>query len=131
MHCVAYQPAYCASKYAVEGYSEVLRKDMAPWGVTVHIIEPGIFKQTALYNTWEAGYRENWEQAPEDVRRAYGDKYLERGNLNISYYCMFSNCMVGSGWLVNSLTADVNSNFRNTRSYKIVIHVEQGQLTST
>lgn len=32
------QPAYCASKYAVEGYSDVLRRDMAPWGVTVRLI---------------------------------------------------------------------------------------------
>merc|ERR1739848_178465 len=37
------QPAYCASKYAIEGLSDVLRFDMAPWGVSVHIIEPGVF----------------------------------------------------------------------------------------
>ena len=27
------QPAYCASKHAVEGLSDVLRQDMLPWGV--------------------------------------------------------------------------------------------------
>ena len=43
------QPAYCASKFAVEGYSDVLRLDMAQWGCTVHIIEPGVFPQTGLY----------------------------------------------------------------------------------
>ena len=49
------QPAYCATKFAVEGFSDVLRKEMLPWGVTVHIIEPGIFKTTALYASYRDG----------------------------------------------------------------------------
>ena len=66
------QPAYCASKYAVEGYSDVLRRDMLNWGVTVHIVEPGIFPQTGLYNTWEGDFKKNWENLPQAVKDDYG-----------------------------------------------------------
>jgi NAD(P)-dependent dehydrogenase (short-subunit alcohol dehydrogenase family) len=31
------EAAYCASKFAVEGYAECLRRDMIPWGVSVHM----------------------------------------------------------------------------------------------
>ena len=72
------QSAYCASKYAVEGYSEVLRKEMLPWGVTVHVIEPGVFKQTGLYGTWKKGYEANYDDLPEDVKRDYGRTFYKR-----------------------------------------------------
>lgn len=85
------QPAYCATKYAVEGYSDVLRKDMAPWGVTVHIIEPGIFKQTGLYSTWEAGYKQNWENTAEHVRNDYGEQFLESGLKGLGKSLLMSN----------------------------------------
>lgn len=72
------QAAYCASKYAVEGYSEVLRKEMLPWGITVHIIEPGVFKQTNLYATWKDGYEKNFESLEPDVQRDYGQTFFKR-----------------------------------------------------
>ncbi len=36
--------AYASSKHAVEGFSEVLRHEAAPWGVRVVMLEPGAFK---------------------------------------------------------------------------------------
>jgi NAD(P)-dependent dehydrogenase (short-subunit alcohol dehydrogenase family) len=41
--------AYCAAKFAVEGYSEALRFEVAPHGVLVSLVEPGCFK-TELYD---------------------------------------------------------------------------------
>eukprot|EP00940_MAST-03C_sp_MAST-3C-sp2_P001701 g1701.t1 len=72
------QSAYCASKFAVEGYSEVLRKEMIPWGVTVHVIEPGVFKNTGLYDTWKRGYEENWSNLSEEVKNDYGRDFFRQ-----------------------------------------------------
>jgi NAD(P)-dependent dehydrogenase (short-subunit alcohol dehydrogenase family) len=35
---------YCASKFALEGYSDSLRREIAPLGMGVSIIEPGLIK---------------------------------------------------------------------------------------
>ena len=41
-------PAYISSKFALEGLSESLRLEMAPFGVNVVIIEPGVIKTNFL-----------------------------------------------------------------------------------
>jgi len=41
-------PAYISSKFALEGLSECLRLEMAPFGVDVIIIEPGVIKTNFL-----------------------------------------------------------------------------------
>lgn len=77
-----FQPAYCASKYAVEGFSDVLRIDMAPWGVTVHIIEPGVFPNTGLYDSFRQDIARNWQALPQNLKDEYGeafrDSYLQQ-----------------------------------------------------
>ncbi len=42
--------AYCAAKHALEGLSECLAKELAPFGVRVLIVEPGAFR-TALFGS--------------------------------------------------------------------------------
>ena len=69
------QPAYCATKFAVEGFSDVLRKEMMPWGVTVHIVEPGVFNKTGLYDTYTRDFERMWEALPASVRDDYGEAY--------------------------------------------------------
>ncbi|MFG2073117.1 SDR family NAD(P)-dependent oxidoreductase [Nonomuraea maritima] len=38
---------YTAAKYAVEGFTEVLREEVAPWGIKVLAVEPGAFRTRA------------------------------------------------------------------------------------
>jgi 3-dehydrosphinganine reductase len=40
--------AYCSSKYAVQGFSEVLRLELKPAGVAVHVVCPGAFESPML-----------------------------------------------------------------------------------
>ena len=40
---VPYQAFYCASKHAIEAYTEALRMEMRPFGIHVSMIEPGDF----------------------------------------------------------------------------------------
>jgi NAD(P)-dependent dehydrogenase (short-subunit alcohol dehydrogenase family) len=39
---------YCASKFALEGFSESLAKEVAPFGISVTIVEPGPFRTDFL-----------------------------------------------------------------------------------
>ena len=48
--------AYCATKHAVEGYNDALRRELLPFGVTVHLVEPGVFAGTNLYATFCKGF---------------------------------------------------------------------------
>lgn len=49
-----YRGIYCASKFAVEGISEVMSMEMKPHGVKVVIIEPGDFKTNINRNRLNA-----------------------------------------------------------------------------
>jgi NAD(P)-dependent dehydrogenase (short-subunit alcohol dehydrogenase family) len=39
---------YCATKFAIEGFSESLAKEVSPFGILVSIIEPGPFRTDFL-----------------------------------------------------------------------------------
>lgn len=49
--------AYAASKFALEGWMEALRPEIAPYGITATIVEPGFFRTELLERestTWAA-----------------------------------------------------------------------------
>uniref|UniRef100_A0A670KEJ4 17-beta-hydroxysteroid dehydrogenase type 6-like n=1 Tax=Podarcis muralis TaxID=64176 RepID=A0A670KEJ4_PODMU len=74
---------YAASKYSVEAFSDILRREMHPFGVRVSIIEPGSFKTPIQSNMIES-YKNAWSQAPSDIKEAYGQRYFERTNVRRS-----------------------------------------------
>ena len=56
---------YCASKHAVEAYSQSLRYEVAPFGIEVSVNEPGPFGTGLLFS--------GPQEANESVREGYGD----------------------------------------------------------
>jgi NAD(P)-dependent dehydrogenase (short-subunit alcohol dehydrogenase family) len=56
---------YCASKHAVEAYSQAMRYELAPFGIEVSIVEPGPFGTNLLFT----GPKEE----NQDVFNAYGE----------------------------------------------------------
>jgi NAD(P)-dependent dehydrogenase (short-subunit alcohol dehydrogenase family) len=49
--------AYCATKFALEGFAETLRDEVAPFGIRVLIVEPGAFR-TGLFRSGAAYFSE-------------------------------------------------------------------------
>ncbi|KAF1770749.1 hypothetical protein GCK72_002572 [Caenorhabditis remanei] len=68
---------YTVSKYGVSAYCDVIRQELRPFGISVHILEPGFF-DTPLINRQkiDAEISEAWEQAPSDVKKEYGEKFF-------------------------------------------------------
>jgi NAD(P)-dependent dehydrogenase (short-subunit alcohol dehydrogenase family) len=54
--------AYCASKFALEGWMESLRFDVAPYGIDTTIVEPGFFRTELLVE----GASTNWPELSID-----------------------------------------------------------------
>ncbi len=59
---------YCASKLAVEAYSQALRYELAPWGIEVSLVEPGPFGTNLLYS------------GPKEADQAVFDEYGDQKN---------------------------------------------------
>ncbi len=47
--------AYAATKHAVEGFSESLRWEVEPFGITVHVIEPGTHRTPIFFKNQRRG----------------------------------------------------------------------------
>ncbi|XP_005371276.1 17-beta-hydroxysteroid dehydrogenase type 6 [Microtus ochrogaster] len=69
---------YSCSKYGVEAFSDILRREVQDFGVKVSIIEPGSFKtrMTDPELTMERS-KKAWEAAPEHVRESYGQQFFD------------------------------------------------------
>lgn len=72
--------AYCISKFGVEAFSDALRNEMKHFGVTVHIIEPGIFKTAITDAEKNIKYLQRlWENLDGDTKECYGGEFYEQG----------------------------------------------------
>ena len=66
---------YCASKYAVEAFSDALRREVWPFGVDVVLIEPG-FAKTPINDIAHTALRKGYDQLPVDEQAVYGEEFV-------------------------------------------------------
>lgn len=69
--------AYSASKYALEAFSDCLRREMIMWSLHVSIIEPG-FMRTPIIEGVAEKMRDAWTNRTDDAAKArWGQAYFE------------------------------------------------------
>jgi len=68
---------YSISKYAVECFSDMLRIEMAPFGIKVVILEPGFAKTPLLERALE-DQEKRYLEAPDDIKQTYGPNWNKR-----------------------------------------------------
>uniref|UniRef100_A0A7M5WXH0 Uncharacterized protein n=1 Tax=Clytia hemisphaerica TaxID=252671 RepID=A0A7M5WXH0_9CNID len=75
---VPYGAPYFSSKYAAEAFSDSLRLEVKPWGVSVHLIEPTYYK-TNLAGTKELKkvWFNIWDQLPQETHDEFGKEPFE------------------------------------------------------
>ncbi|CAF3456360.1 unnamed protein product [Rotaria sp. Silwood2] len=67
--------AYSTSKYALESFSDCLRREMAPWNLHISIIEPGALRTPM--NEGYANILENlWNELSIDIQERWGIDFL-------------------------------------------------------
>lgn len=87
--------AYIITKTGVETFSDVLRREMHPWGIKVSILEPGAHQTPILDpSIVERQFRQGWNDLSAELKSDYGSEYLEKGtnlflhsSFAIIFYC--------------------------------------------
>lgn len=72
---------YCASKFALEGVSDSLRRELKPHGVQVSIVEPGPI-DTPIWQKSIAKGTERKEKYSDEINLAYGSM-IDRFNVRV------------------------------------------------
>ncbi|XP_070793988.1 retinol dehydrogenase 7-like [Pituophis catenifer annectens] len=67
---------YCLSKFAVEAFSDTLRRELSPFGIRTSIIEPGGFITNMLINP-DKHLQGVFSKIPPHVKEFYGQPYLD------------------------------------------------------
>jgi NAD(P)-dependent dehydrogenase (short-subunit alcohol dehydrogenase family) len=81
---------YVTAKFALEGYMDCLRLELAQFGVSLHILEPGAFKTTLLDDAAhmqrvdsvsrmvdDLNCLQIWSRLSSEVQTEYGMQYKE------------------------------------------------------
>ncbi|CAF3999120.1 unnamed protein product [Rotaria sp. Silwood2] len=68
--------AYCASKYALESFSDCLRREMVPWSLRVSIIEPGAMR-TPIIKEGLKSFADFCNMVSSDAQQRWGEDFLQ------------------------------------------------------
>lgn len=70
--------AYSMSKSAICSFADGLRREMKKWSITVHTIEPSLYRTTiSEENVIKGAMQKCWESCSEDIQSNYGEQYFE------------------------------------------------------
>lgn len=68
---------YCATKHALEGFTQVLRQELSKFGVSVVSLQPGDYsKATHLLDSHHANMNAMWGEMSEEARAEYKQFFL-------------------------------------------------------
>jgi len=68
--------AYCASKYGMEAFTDCLRQELAPWKISVSVIEPGFHRTPMVLTAFSC-----WDRLLPNAKTLYSELY-ERSKKN-------------------------------------------------
>ncbi|KAI6219029.1 hypothetical protein M3Y99_01680500 [Aphelenchoides fujianensis] len=75
---VPFTAPYCASKTALNGYTDCLRRELRPFGVSVVLVEPSFYKTPLMaLAPLRRRLHELFERLPVGEQRVYGREYVD------------------------------------------------------
>ncbi|MFJ4341009.1 SDR family oxidoreductase [Streptomyces sp. NPDC088915] len=72
---IPYLGAYAAAQFAKEGLSDALRRELAPFGIPVSVVQPGAV-MTPIWDKMALEAGRTLDEAPEAVAELYRDTFL-------------------------------------------------------
>lgn len=88
--------SYCVSKFAVRAFADGLRREVAPWGIKVSVIEPFGYRTSILNSKATIDYIEaKWEELDEPLKKilALHDS-LELAKESMEASCTFTRTRI-------------------------------------
>ena len=70
----AFNGVYASSKFAIEACADALRREIAPWNVSVSVVKPGELK-SELLEGWQEDGKRVYKSLDSDNKRFYGAYY--------------------------------------------------------
>ena len=68
--------AYASSKFALEGFSDSLRRELRPWNINVSLIEPGGKFKTQIWDKSFNSLKSASESFPQEAEKYYGKRLM-------------------------------------------------------
>ena len=76
------------SKFAVEAFSDGLRYEMKPFGISVHLIEPGMVKTNILNpDHISKGLENTYDKIDDNMKEEYGNQFLKTRKFSFYKTC--------------------------------------------